>query len=78
MTNDIKKNKKKKNEQDFYEVMPGAFMHNYEMFPAHVADDEAEQPVKQKMARQIAIMVGLLVVQLILFAVLIQSTMNLG
>ncbi len=63
---------------DFYEVMPSAYMDSYSMFDiAEEAHDDVQPEVRQRMVRQLLVLVGLLVLQFVLFAVLLQSTINL-
>lgn len=68
----------KPNKSEFYEVMPG-YADNPSLFSTqdeveHIEDVE----LRQKMLRQLAVLSGLLVLQLVLFAVLFQLTVNLG
>jgi hypothetical protein len=65
----------------FYEMMPG-YMDSYELFPAESEDEmgeeASEEEVRRRMVRQLMLLVGLLLIQFVLFAVLMQSTINLG
>ena len=80
--------KSKTNTDGFYEMMPNAYMDSYELFPARrqTTIDELEQEVteqneevvRKKMVRQLLMLVGLLLIQFVLFAILIQSTINLS
>ena len=75
----------KRYEENFHEFMPG-YMDSYSMFPTREAEEEQDLVHEQEeddaarntMVRQLAVLVGLLVLQFILFVVLIQSTVNLG
>ena len=66
------KPKKKHRDEEFHEAIGG-----YDMF-APIHEEESEQEVQQKMVKQGFILLGLLVIQILLFAYLIQSTSNLG
>ena len=65
---------KKKYDQDFHEAIGGYDM----VVPGAVDEEPEEQGVHQKMVRQGLILLGLLIIQILLFAYLIDSTMNLG
>ncbi len=72
-----KTDKKRQKDSDFYEMMPG-YMDSYNMFEATDEADGEDVQVRQKMLRQLLVLVGLLVLQFILFALLMKSTVNLG
>jgi hypothetical protein len=71
--------KPRRDQENFYQYLPGAYIDSYEMFPA---DDDAERSedsaIRRRMLLQLAALIGLLVAQLVLFGVLVQSTTNLG
>lgn len=73
-----KHSKKQPNKSEFYEVMPG-YAENPSLFSSPDEVDRQEDiEIRQKMLRQVAILSGLLVIQLVLFAILFQLTVNLG
>jgi hypothetical protein len=67
-----------KKDEGFYEYMPGAYMDSYELFPADEGGEQEESAIRGRMIRQLVILVGLLIVQFVLFAILLKSTVNLG
>lgn len=75
----VKKGSKNRQKRDgFYEVMPG-YADNRSLFSVeNEVDDNEQVEVRQKMLRQLAALSGLLLLQLVLFAVLFQLTVNLG
>ncbi len=74
---------KKRNNKDrkdgFYEVMPG-YADNPSLFSTAEEDyeNQEESQVRAKMLTQLAALSGLLILQLVLFAILFQLTVNLG
>jgi hypothetical protein len=74
-----KPNKSRRNQDEFYQYLPGAYIDSYEMFPTEDEEDQAsEAAIRRRMLLQLAALVGLLIAQFVLFGVLLQSTMNLG
>ena len=75
----------KSRKDEFGEFMP-AYMDTYDLFPAREREElvekssaeEADAAVRAKMIRQLLVLVGLLILQFLLFAFLLQSTVNLG
>ncbi len=61
----------KKSDEEFRETLP-----MYADKTLFTAEDE-ETPIQQRMARQLMVLIGLLLLQVVLFAVLISSTINL-
>ena len=88
MAKTIKSRRNTRNEQSFHEFLPGATMSTYDIFPvrrdAYYDEDyarEANDPdaeVRSRMVRQLLILVGLLIIQFILFVILIRSTLSLA
>lgn len=78
---EVKKKSKNptKNQSQFYEHLPGAYA-SPEMFQTKVDYTEADDEVllHRNLLRQLAILSGLLILQIILFIVLVNSTINLG
>lgn len=71
--------KKTPKKSEFYEVMPG-YADNPSLFSSQDEDYEKQEEVevRQKMLTQLAALSGLLILQLMLFAILFQLTVNLG
>ncbi len=80
---------RQKRSQQFYEALPGAYMDSYNLFPpAQNYQEEAElhqeqeaavpNKIRRRIVRQGLLLLGLLAVQVILFIVLLRSTLNLG
>lgn len=65
---------KKRGDQDFHEFMP-AYMDQADLFEQ--AESEAEPSVRNSVLRQLGFLVLLLVLQIVLFFILIQNTVNL-
>jgi hypothetical protein len=81
-----RKKRAAKRQQEFYETMPGTMMQPFgglerldqvEQVEDH-QEEAADTEVRGRMVRQLVTLVALLIIQFILFAVLLQSTINLG
>jgi hypothetical protein len=79
MKKSVKRARPPQGPDDFYEMMPSAYMGTHELFPVEdqMQIDETEEQLRRRMVRQLLMLVGLLVIQFVLFALLIQSTINL-
>lgn len=62
---------KKNEDQEFHEALP-MYMHG-----TRFETEEVGAQVGPKILRQLGLLLGLLILQIVLFAVLIQSTINL-
>lgn len=79
---------RQKRSQQFYEALPGAYMDSYQLFPPaqRYTEDVQQKPqeaavpskIRRRIIRQGLLLLGLLAVQIILFIVLLHSTLNLG
>ncbi len=81
---------KRSYDQEFYETMPGAgYADTYDFYGTGVSeadamDDDSDitsvspEEIRRRMVRQGVIMAALLVSQIILFALLVRYTINLG
>lgn len=83
--------KRRPNTPDFYEAMPG-MMDHYDLFPPAMDYDTPEEAgqdqqddtelvnedARRRIAKQGALLLGLLILQIVLFVALIRSTVNLG
>lgn len=70
--------KQRTRQQDFYEHIPATYAPP--VFGAKYQQEEStmQQPVRRRILQQLGLLIGLLVAQIILFVVLIQSTIQLG
>lgn len=83
--------KQRSNTPDFYEAMPG-MMDHYDLFPPAMDYDLPAEPdldqqndteftsddARRRITRQGVFLLGLLVLQIVLFVALIRSAVNLG
>lgn len=69
-----------KNKGEFYEMMPNAYIDPPNLFYGFEEESKSleDEAVRKKIAKQLTVLVLLLLFQFVLFAVLIQSTVNLG
>lgn len=70
-------NKQRTRQQDFYEHIPATYAPPVLGTKYQHSDSTIEQPVRRRILQQLGLLIGLLVIQIILFIVLIQSTIQL-